>query len=96
MVSKTKAQDVVCNICSSGKRKLIFENERYNEILKIHQGLNCGLVYLSPRPTHDELCDYYSQIYDYGGFLKNTDSNLVDISIDKLLNIIQCELFLSR
>ncbi len=65
--------EVECNICSARNSKVIFEVERYNTIFKIQQCLDCGLVYLNPRPQSTQLDEDYSNVYDYEGFLKNAD-----------------------
>ena len=68
-----KLHDVTCNICSTKDRKLIFEVERYNIIFKIQQCLNCGLVYLNPRPDSESIEKYYASMYDYDAFLRNSE-----------------------
>jgi 2-polyprenyl-3-methyl-5-hydroxy-6-metoxy-1,4-benzoquinol methylase len=79
--------EVECNICSSPNRKLIFERERYQINFKIQRCNNCGLVYLNPRPCSSQLSEYYSNVYNYEGFLENHD-NLITKS-RKDLELIQ-------
>jgi len=67
-------EKVNCNICNCENSEPLFEVERYGSSFRIRRCLKCGLVYLSPRPTHDELCKYYSEVYNYGAFLEKAES----------------------
>ena len=67
-------EEVGCNICSSSFARLVFETKRNSRAFGIKRCLDCGLVYLSPRPTHEELREYYSNVYNYNAFLKSADS----------------------
>lgn len=57
---------VNCNLCSENDTRLLFkikENERFSLV----QCKNCGLIYLNPRPTRQEINRYYpaQEYYSY-------------------------------
>jgi 2-polyprenyl-3-methyl-5-hydroxy-6-metoxy-1,4-benzoquinol methylase len=58
---------IECDLCNSSNYSLIFEAKDY--ITGTHQVVvrcqNCGLVYINPQPSFDELGNFYPKIY-YG------------------------------
>ena len=67
-------EEVSCNICGGDDVRQLFQIERYDTVFSVKRCRNCGLAYLNPRPTSGELDGYYSQVYNYSGFLKSKDS----------------------
>ena len=64
-----KIEEVVCNLCGSDKKRILFRNDRYgiNQVTAIC--MNCGLVYSSPRLTVESTekfyrSDEYRNIYE--------------------------------
>lgn len=55
-----------CEICGSNEYVfLISRSDRYsNEIFEYVQCVNCGLIYLNPRPSIHEIKKYYPMDYD--------------------------------
>jgi len=53
---------IKCNLCESDNSKLLFVKYGYN-IIKCK---NCGFIYVNPRPTEDELKEFYSEKYFSG------------------------------
>ena len=50
-----------CNICNSKDYKLLYTKNGWN-IVKCR---TCGLVYVNPQPTNEELREFYASKYDY-------------------------------
>jgi len=57
-----------CILCGSTENTLIQTGMRHAPQLEVHRCAHCGLVYSWPRPTEEELGQYYSELYhqDYG------------------------------
>lgn len=58
---------VSCNLCKTENAKLLFPvkdiNQRQEGIFSIVQCNSCGLVYLNPRPTKEEISKFYPNDY---------------------------------
>ncbi len=57
----------ICILCGTGKRELLINKDSWN----VYRCLNCGLGFLDPRPSQDEIeqlyrSEYFSQQYDGG------------------------------
>ena len=56
-------ENTVCAICHSFESEQLFVGQDYlhgNEgSFPVVQCKNCGLIYLNPRPSKDEISDYY-------------------------------------
>lgn len=70
---------VNCNFCQNNKTRLLFVGkDRLYHIpgeFKLVQCLECGLIYLNPRPDVKEITKFYPQ--DYFLDLKKSDNSLV-------------------
>jgi SAM-dependent methyltransferase len=53
-------EEVPCNLCGSSARTAIDEEDGFG-ILRCR---DCGLVYVSPQPTQEELPKFYESLYD--------------------------------
>lgn len=54
---------VNCILCGSSKSKLVQVGVRHAPQLQVRRCDRCGLVFLWPRPTEEELNRYYSALY---------------------------------
>jgi len=66
-----------CNICGSKDYRILFENkDRLHKIdavlFNVVKCSNCGLVYLNPQPTPEELKRYYPE--NYGPYQANSET----------------------
>ena len=50
---------VVCNLCQSGERDILFE-EGVFEVVRCR---NCGLLYVTPQPSDTDLQEYYRHFF---------------------------------
>ena len=59
---------VVCNLCGSNCNHTFLQREDLSlglgEMFRLCQCDECGLVYLNPRPTREEIAQYYPEEYD--------------------------------
>jgi SAM-dependent methyltransferase len=55
-------EEVVCNLCGSGRFKPLGSELDY----EIRQCADCGLVYVSPQPAQDEMARFYAGMYEDG------------------------------
>lgn len=74
-----KTEHVNCNVCNEDNTIQIFEardmlltHEKFNVV----KCLNCGLVYISPRPMIDEILRYYTDEYEPHSSKENNMRNL--------------------
>jgi SAM-dependent methyltransferase len=63
-------ETVTCNLCGSADQRIVYtkpdEHYRGEEWFTVVECLNCGLGFLNPRPTTEEMDRYYpSQYYEY-------------------------------
>lgn len=60
-------ESVDCNLCGSKCTSLLFKAQDYisREYFNVVQCNVCGLVYTNPRPSSEEICEFYSRHY-YG------------------------------
>lgn len=67
---------VRCNLCMSNSIKLLYDYKRY----KIVKCRKCGLVYLNPRPSSQELAKLYDKDYFAGNSINRsiTRQELID------------------
>lgn len=58
-------EQINCNLCGENTYHLVYEiNDFYlKEIFNLVQCKNCGLIYINPRPTSEEIDKYYPQDY---------------------------------
>jgi 2-polyprenyl-3-methyl-5-hydroxy-6-metoxy-1,4-benzoquinol methylase len=52
-----------CNLCGGQDRKVVERYSRYNQDFTLVECEDCGLVFLNPRPTFDEMSQYYGESY---------------------------------
>jgi len=52
-----------CNLCNGGKNKIIETYHSNNKIFTFVECIDCGLAFMNPRPSKDEMVQYYA---DYG------------------------------
>jgi SAM-dependent methyltransferase len=52
-----------CDLCGSTDQKPFEEYERYGQRFTLVECRACGLAYLTPRPTKDEIAHYYDESY---------------------------------
>lgn len=90
-------EKVNCNLCDSSRKTLLLESRNWLNNTKEYFNLmrcdNCGLVYLSPRPTKKLISSYYPDTYEpYNAEGKNTaerlSRNLLDGYYKKKKNIL--------
>jgi 2-polyprenyl-3-methyl-5-hydroxy-6-metoxy-1,4-benzoquinol methylase len=83
-----KLELVPCPLCNAESNKLIFKHKDYrfrisDKVFNVVKCRKCGLVYVNPRPTEDEIHSYYpEEFYD------------VDINAKQLLQEAELNLFL--
>ncbi len=67
LLSGVKMRSVTCDLCGSKQYFLIFETKDYITGIpqKVVRCQNCGLVYVNPQPSFEELGGFYPQAY-YG------------------------------
>jgi SAM-dependent methyltransferase len=58
-IELTGRVDVVCNLCRSNEAEIVARENGFN----ICRCLRCGLVYVNPQPTPQELDNYYRRYY---------------------------------
>lgn len=67
---------VKCNLCGKDNPRLLFvarnRTNKKNGFFRIVKCKSCGLVYVNPRPTQQELLQYYSEGY-WAGTFSNTE-----------------------
>ena len=54
-----------CKLCNSGQLKNI------DDLCNIYQCSSCGYIFDNPRPSFNEICDYYSRPGKYNGWLED-------------------------
>ncbi|MBS95027.1 MAG: hypothetical protein CL799_11345 [Chromatiales bacterium] len=54
-----REQDIDCNLCGSSGKRLVAEENRYNVV----RCKECGLLYVSPQPTDEDLTEFYAQYF---------------------------------
>lgn len=61
-------ETVSCNLCGADDAEIIFTGPGWHQLVPEGSALlrcrNCGLVYLNPRPTPEEIGDYYPDDYN--------------------------------
>lgn len=61
-------EHIVCDLCHADDSRVLFEGrDRLHNlpgVFRVVQCRQCGLVYLDPRPTKDEIGAYYPQSYE--------------------------------
>ena len=59
-------EDVVCSLCGKKQASLYLEQtDRFgSQQFTFKRCLNCGLIYLNPRPTMNEISYYYPDVYE--------------------------------
>lgn len=67
-------EQIQCNGCGNRKARRLFSVPRYDKDFVITKCDNCGLVYVNPRPTREQLMDYYTKVYDHDSFFEAADS----------------------
>jgi len=60
-----------CILCGTGKQRFICKNSFFGEKHDVVECENCGLVFVRPQPTEDELMEYYAR--DYHGVINSHD-----------------------
>jgi 2-polyprenyl-3-methyl-5-hydroxy-6-metoxy-1,4-benzoquinol methylase len=68
-MSRIKMQTTICNLCNSNEYEPVHQLydlllERDTEIFAIVRCRNCGLVYQNPRPSLEEIAQYYPPEYE--------------------------------
>lgn len=63
-------ETVTCNLCGSADQRIVYKkpDEHYggDEWFTVVECVNCGLGFINPRPTAEEIAQYYpSQYYEY-------------------------------
>ena len=58
-----KFEEISCPICSSTKKEIIGEKDRYGLFYKTNICTDCGFVYTSPRMTQDAYNEFYNVEY---------------------------------
>lgn len=62
-------EHVNCNICGHNDTKTLFrKNDKYlttEDNFEIVECQNCGLIYLNPRPSKEEIYKFYPEIYNW-------------------------------
>ncbi|MCX5796515.1 MAG: class I SAM-dependent methyltransferase [Elusimicrobia bacterium] len=57
------ATDLRCELCAEGNPTVIQEGVRHDAARRVMRCRSCGLVFLDPLPTEDELAKFYSEHY---------------------------------
>jgi len=52
-----------CNLCGGKRQKVIEHYDHYDQVFTFVECLDCGLAFLNPRPTPDEMAAYYGEEY---------------------------------
>jgi 2-polyprenyl-3-methyl-5-hydroxy-6-metoxy-1,4-benzoquinol methylase len=78
---------VNCNLCNSNEYKLFKEIDGYR-LVKCRR---CGLVYLNPRPTHQEINEEYSAEYHIERLLRQELKREEEIEVEINKNIGRAE-----
>jgi len=52
-----------CNLCGGQDHRVVERYHRYNQDFTLVACEDCGLVFLNPRPTFDEIGQYYGESY---------------------------------
>jgi SAM-dependent methyltransferase len=60
---KKNMKHINCNLCGIDKTRLVAVQNGY----KVVQCIDCGLVYVNPRPTTDMLIKFYNDYHQRGG-----------------------------
>ena len=62
-------KEINCNLCGQNDTKLLFKskdrrvNTKNKTIFSVVQCKNCGLVYVNPQPSYEELKEFYGENY---------------------------------
>jgi len=54
---------IKCNLCNSDEHQALYRINRGGKKFNIVKCKKCGLVYINPQPTKDELARYYNALY---------------------------------
>ncbi len=78
---------ITCNLCGSDRSKLLFRRkDHFLNISDIEYQVvkcrNCGLVYVNPRPTEEEILSFYTDEYYRANF---TEEELLEERKEQLL-----------
>ena len=55
--------NVTCHLCGADETELVTNKTRYKTSCTIVRCKKCGLVYMNPRPTEEEVVKFYSEVY---------------------------------
>ncbi len=62
-------KEINCNLCGQNNTKLLFKsrdrriNTKNETLFSVAQCKNCGLVYVNPQPSYEELKEFYGESY---------------------------------
>lgn len=70
-----------CILCGGAKRKPLFEGERW----VVHACTSCGLGFLDPRPSPEEIKDLYNQDYFHDNYDRAAEPDTPELR--KMLNL---------
>jgi len=89
-------EEVCCNVCNNNETELIFfEKDKFGisqDRFNIVRCKNCGLIYINPRPTLEEIVKFYPDTYSWketiraGSFFTKFIRNLEKLYRYHLLN----------
>lgn len=60
---KNNFKYIKCNLCEKNDAEELYLIKRFKKHFKIVKCRNCGLVYVNPQPTEEELRKYYNSFY---------------------------------
>jgi SAM-dependent methyltransferase len=67
-------ESIRCNLCDTGKTDLLFSKKDKFRIseddFNVVRCKNCGLIYVNPRPTQEEIAKFYPDTYSWKETLK--------------------------
>lgn len=53
-----------CDLCGSKRQQTFEVYERYGHMFNFVECQKCGLAFLNPRPTVEEVARYYDEVYN--------------------------------
>lgn len=68
------SKTINCPICGLNNSKFLFKIDRFNNTYSIVNCKDCGLLYVNPQPTEQELVKHYSKNYNYSYMQQNKES----------------------
>ena len=54
-----REQEIDCNLCGSNRNTPVAEENAYSVV----RCLDCGMLYVSPQPSEDDLEEFYAQYF---------------------------------